>query len=177
MPSFADTLTFLTSFKDVVPWIAILLSIAAFWISILNYRRDRAILQATSTYVEDWEGFNACLRVDIVNKGRRPIIISTWVGAATERKFFRRTAGSNWVGHCFVNHKEGITLTERQTHSFQLEPSELDFELQNGVEVIYDDMWITDTLNHKHKIKGIREDLASLKKWAAKQSPQVQASK
>jgi hypothetical protein len=156
-------------FKDALPWIAILISLVALFVSILNYRRDRAILQATSTYVEDWEGFNARLRVDIVNKGRRPIIISSWVGAATKRKFFRRTSGNNWVSHCFVSHTEGITLSERQTHSFQLEASELDFELQNGVEVTYDDMWIVDTLTDRHRIKGIRKDLESLKKWGAKQ--------
>lgn len=165
-----------STYTDVLPWVAILISSVALYLSVLNYRRDRAILQATSSFIEHWEGFNACLHVEIVNKGRRPIILSTWVGAATQRKLFRRSAGSNWVGHYFNNNMEGLTLSERQAHSFQLEASDLDFQLQNGEDVTYDDMWIVDTLGHRHRIKDIRKNIAALQRWAAK-NPQSKTPK
>lgn len=58
------------------------------------------------------------------------IVLSKWIGPATERKLFLRSAGSNWIGHYFDNNTNGLTFSQRQAYSFQLEAHKLDCELQ-----------------------------------------------
>lgn len=161
MPSFADL-------KDIAPWVAIAFSIAALTLSILNYRRDRADVQATSTFSLDWEGFHACLLIKIVNAGRRPIILTTWSGAETRQRRFRRREVVTWSGTYF-DAKAGLTLTEGQSHTFKLEADELVDILPNDVAVVIDEIWIDDTLGRRHKVKDVRENIAQL--WAWKKNP------
>ncbi|UTY57697.1 hypothetical protein [Massilia sp. erpn] len=163
MPSFADTLAFFTSFKDLVPWIAIVLSIAAFWISILNYRRDRAKVHATSSYSEDWERFHASIYIDIVNAGRRPIILDTLVYAESKRGRLGIRRLANWIG-VYFDYETGLALAERQRYRVRLKMDDL---YQNSEDDMLeaDDMWITDTLLHRHKIRDIKENIAKLKAW------------
>jgi hypothetical protein len=156
--------------KDVLPWIAIGISLVSPLIATFNFFNDRAILQATSTYEEGWEGFTARIRIDIVNKGRRLIILHSWGGAATKGWFVRRIDGIKWVTHEFGS-GEGHTLTEQKPYPFVLGASDLEFELSDGTEFAIDDIWIIDTVGPRHNIKGVREDIAKLRKWAAKQAP------
>jgi hypothetical protein len=161
MPSFADI-------KDIAPWVAISFSIAALTLSILNYRRDRADVQATSTFSLDWEGIHACLLVKIVNAGRRPIIFTTWSGAETRQRRFRGREVLSCSGTYF-DAKVGVTLNEGQTHTFKLEADDLVDILPNDEAVVIDEIWIDDTLGRRHKVKDVRENIALL--WAWKKNP------
>ncbi|MFS2138540.1 hypothetical protein [Duganella sp. Dugasp56] len=163
--------------KDALPWIAIGISLISPVIAAFNFFNDRAALQATSTYEEGWEGFTACIRINIVNKGRRLIILHSWGGAATNGRFIRRIDGNKWMTMQLAG-SEGHALTELKPYPpLVLEASDLEFELADGTDFMMDDIWIIDTVGRRHSIKGIREDVAKLRKWAEKQSPQVQASK
>ena len=157
-----------------LPWIAIATSLLSLSVACVNSYRDRAVLKVTSTYSEDWEGFHACVRINIVNTGRRPIILSRWVGAETKRGRLGRRSVSNWMGTYF-DPKDALTLGEHQPHTFQLESDEILDMLPDGEVVVFDDMWIMDTVGRRHKIKGIRENIASLRQWTTKQSPPLPA--
>lgn len=163
-------LEFFTSVKDVAPWLAMILSVAALALSILNYRRDRANLKATSTFSLDWEGIHACLLIKVVNAGRRSIILSTWSGAETKRGRFWLREVVTWSGTYF-DAKAGLTLSEGQTHSFKLEADELVDQLPNDEVVVIDDVWIDDTLGRRHKIKDVRTNIAKLWAWKRQQEP------
>jgi hypothetical protein len=175
MPSFFDIITFLISLKDVVPWIAIVLSIAAFWMSILNYRRDRAQLKATSSYSADWEQFNASISIDIVNAGRRPIVLDTLVYAESARNRFGIRRLANWIG-VYFDHEKGLTLVERQRHRVWLKMDDLYKHTEDDM-LEADDMWITDTLYQRHKIKDIKQNIAKLKAWDKSQRHPAPARK
>ncbi|TFW17555.1 hypothetical protein [Duganella callida] len=162
-------LAFFSTVKDVAPWVAMGLSIAALWISILNYRRDKADLRAWSEYSLDWEGFHACLRVNIVNAGRRPIILSSWAGGELKTGRLRHKKLVNWYG-TFFEPKNSLTLTERQTYSFQLEADEIIDVLPDGDVIEFHDLWIKDTLGHRYMVKDARKNLEKLRQWKAKQS-------
>lgn len=157
-------LAFFSTVKDLAPWVAMVFSIAALALSALNYRRDRAILKATSSFTLDWEGFNAGVRVNLVNAGRRPIILRAWVGAKTKRGRFGRREVVEWSSEHFEGY-EGITLSEGQSHTFRLELTDLVRTLQNDSIVVVDEIWIQDTLDRHHKIKNSRQNIASFWAW------------
>lgn len=161
-------LAFLIAFKDVVPWVALLLSVAALGVSILNYRRDRSKLQATSSYSQGWEQSDATIYVNIVNVGRRPIIIETLVYAESKRSRFGTRKTWNSVGKYF-NHPDGLTLGESQHQRLQVRIEDL---FQNGVDDLIEvnDMWILDNQRRRHSIKGIRHNIARLRGWDKRES-------
>jgi hypothetical protein len=159
------------------PWIAIGISALALFVaalalsvSILNYRRDRAALKVTSYYSEDPERFYASIRIKMVNAGRRPIILSTWVGAETKRGLLGRMSVVNRLGTYFEP-IDALTLSEHQPHSFRLEVNDLCATLPDGEFIAFDDVWIVDTLGYRHKVKDIRKNITKLWKWQARPSP------
>ena len=158
-----------TMIKDIAPWVAIVLSIAALVLSILNYRRDRATLQVTSTYSEGWQAYDAGIHISIVNTGRRPIILDTLVYVEYGRRRFGLRTIANSLGR-FFDHENGLTLTERQKHKIWLSAPELNLNCEDEI-LEADDLWVTDTLHHRHKIKDIRKNVAKLRAWQAKQLP------
>jgi hypothetical protein len=157
-------LGYFTAAKDVAPWVAMVFSIAALALSFFNYRRDRAIVKATSSFTLDWEGFNGGVRVNIVNAGRRPIILREWVGAETKPSRFGGREIVEWASEYFEEGK-GIVLTEGQTHSFRLDLSDLVKTLPNDVVVVMDDVWINDTLGRRHNIKKSRDNVDCFWAW------------
>lgn len=160
MPSFADL-------KDIAPWVAIAFSIAAFTLSVLNYRRDRASLQVTSTYFDGGPQSDAGISINVVNTGRRPIILESLVYVKLSRnKLGRQTVVESFGAH--LNSDGGITLTERQKHRKWLSAPELGVCFENDDVLEADELWITDTLHQRYRIKGIREQIIQLRAWGAK---------
>jgi len=163
-----DTLlALLATIKDIAPWIAIILSIAAFTVSVLNYRRDRANLRVTSTYFEGGPQSDAGISIDVVNKGRRPIILESLVYVKLGRnKLGGQTVVESFGAH--LNSDGGIALTERQKHRKWLSAPELGVCFENDDVLEADEFRITDTLHHRYRIKGIRKQIAQLRAWAEK---------
>lgn len=162
-----DLAKLFTTIKDIAPWVAIFLSIAAFTLSFLNYWRDRASLQVTSTYFEGGPQSDAGISIDVVNKGRRPIILESLVYVKLGRnKLEGQTVVKSFEAH--LNSDGGITLTERQKHRKWLSAPELGVCFENDDVLEADDFWITDTLHHRYPIKGIRKQIVQLRAWAAK---------
>lgn len=161
MPAFFATI------KDIAPWVAIALSIAAFTLSVLNYWRDRASLLVTSTYFEAGPQSDAGISINIVNTGRSPIILESLVYV----KLGRSKLGGLTILDSFgalLNLDTGITLTERQKYRKWLSAPELGVYFENDEVLEADELWITDTLHHRYRIKGIREQIVRLRAWAAK---------
>ncbi|UTY57010.1 hypothetical protein [Massilia sp. erpn] len=152
------------------PWIATGVSVLSLLVASINFFRDRAVLQVTSSYEPGWNEFTARIRITAVNKGRRPIILHSWGGAATKGRFIRRIDGIKWMTQQFVD-SEGHTLTEQKPYHHVIEAADLEFDLQDGTDFMIDDVWIIDTVGRRHNIKGIRENVAKLRAWAAKQHP------
>lgn len=160
-------LEFFTTIKDVAPWIAIVLSIAAFALSVMNYLRDRASLQVTSTYSVASQQSDAAIHISIVNTGRRPIILESLVYVKLGRnKLGRRTIVDSFGA--LLNLDTGITLTERQKFKKWLAAPELGICFEDDEVLEADELWITDTLHHRYRIKGIRKQIIQLREWAAK---------
>jgi uracil DNA glycosylase len=152
------------------PWIATGISVLSLLVASLNFFRDRAALKATSIYEQGWNEFTASIRINIVNKGRRPIILHSWGGAATKGRFIRRIDGIKWMTQQLTN-SEGHTLTEQKPYEHELQASDLEFDLQDNAGFMIDDVWIVDTVGRRHNIKDIRKNVAQLRAWAAKQHP------
>ena len=111
--------------------------------------------------------------VKIVNAGRRPIILSTWVGAESKQDRWGRRKIVAAVGS-YLGATDGLTLGERQGHRITLDAEELISSQGDGEIIEIDDIWIEDTLGHKHEIKNVRENIAKLGnwKWPSRQTEQ-----
>jgi hypothetical protein len=135
------------------PWIAIVISVGSLLVSGFNYFRDRAVLKATSRFIEPPED-NPYVYVRIVNKGRRPIILRMWGG----------TDGKEWSGRFFDKAKEGLRLAEHEMHDFTIDRDGL-YNPTPDADIVYSDLWVEDTLGRRHKIKGAKANVAKL--WAS----------
>ena len=152
--------------SDIMPWIAIITSGSALGVSLLNYRRDRAVLQAKSSCIESLDDGLAWISIDIVNRGRRPIKLDSWAGAATQG-MFRRIDGMKSTTSKFIK-ADVVDLSENETHNLRLELMQLESTLFDGETFRFDEIWIEDTVGRKHRIKGIRESIVSLRQWGEK---------
>lgn len=149
--------------------IALGTSVLSLFVSIYNSGRDSARLRVTSRFVAAWQSFDAIIYVDIVNTGRRTMILDAHVSAATIRNRFGLRKTVNWSG-VYFEYRKGLALAERETHTIEIRVPDL---IHDSGEDMFecDDMWIEDTLGHRHKIKQIRPNIAKLKAWAESQNP------
>jgi hypothetical protein len=151
-----------------VAWLALGISVISLVVSIFNSQRDRARLRLTSRYFQGWEGFTADIKIEMVNAGRRPIILSMLRKEATKRNRLGLRSNENWSGE-YLDHPKGLTLEERESHSIELEFDDLFFQTGNDDVYFADDICVLDTLGNRHKIKGIRKNIAKLNAWKARQ--------
>lgn len=149
--------------NSVIAWIALLVSTLSLVVSLLNYRRDAARLKATSYFLTSWGHDSVVIKIDIVNAGRRPIIVSMLSSEATTRTRFWRRKVLTYMNE-FIEEEAGLTLTEGQVVSRRLDISDL--YIQTGEDVYFtDQIWVIDTLGKRHKIKRIRKNIGKLYEW------------
>lgn len=54
-------------------------------VNLFNSRRDSSKMTAKAAYSRGWEGFDPRVNIVLVNIGRRPVVLLTWVGATVAR--------------------------------------------------------------------------------------------
>ncbi len=149
--------------------IALLVSSASLYLSVLNYRRDqpRLILRAQ---LFDGVELPSYIRVQIVNAGRRPtILLRVW----------GKGEGAVTIGWSLGNGEAGIKLAENEHHSFKVThlprgTDEFDAcAMDDDTDLIaFEEMWIEDTLGERHHIPGLETLLprlqAEYKEWCAR---------
>jgi hypothetical protein len=132
------------------PWLAVCISVASLLVSGFSYFRDRAVLKATSQFIQPPDE-SPYVYVRIVNKGRRSIILRMWGGSD----------GKDWSGNYFGNAKEGLRLAEHEMHDFIINRDGL-YNPTPDADIIYADLWVEDTLGRRHKIKNAKANVARL---------------
>ena len=149
------------NWDDVKGWtgiVALVVSVAGFWLSFANYRRDRPRLLATSRFSPGWEGLDPTVEVSIVNAGRRPVIL---------RGLGRQGAGEAWSMTFFDSAAGGKRLGEHERCDITLRVGEL-VEQDPKAEFDIVDLWVEDTLGARHGVKDARRNLALLRGTTAR---------
>lgn len=113
--------------------------------------QDRPRIRAKSAFQAGWEGSEATVAISIVNMGRRPIVLRLWRGDDLNGS----TVGT------YLQHPEGITLTERKRYDLRLRKADL-LATTPGEDVHLRDVVFEDTLDRRLAIQGIRENLDRL---------------
>ena len=112
---------------------------------------DRPRVKAKSVFHSGWEGTEPSVSISIVNVGRRPIVLRLWRGEDLE---------GNVVG-TYLQHPEGVTLTERKRYDMRLHKADL-VATTPGDDVLVRSIHFEDTLDQLLEIKDIRKNLARL---------------
>jgi hypothetical protein len=126
---------------------------AGFVISAINALRDRPRLKISSRLYNDLDGNPYKITVTVVNKGRRPVILTKLGGAC-------RSGG--WVWTAFDSKNAGIRLGEHEHHEFEIDKEGVVGFDENGPDEPYDFMWIEDTLGNRRKIPNSQEYIAKM---------------
>jgi hypothetical protein len=124
---------------------------------VVNTFRDRPRLKVSSNLWHDDNGDPYKIAVDVVNKGRRPVILKMIGGYDRQGR---------WSGTYLDHDKGGIRLGEHEHKQFQLDKEKVVSMDEDGPDDPYDVMWIEDTLGNRHKIPNSREYIGRMyPKW------------
>lgn len=127
--------------------IALLVSVASVCFSVYFNFRDRAHLKTKSVYYDDPDEYGSpVIKFDVVNAGRRPIVLRMWGG--TEE-------GDKWTGTMLGTDGAGLRLAEHEVFEKRLHAADLE-ELTPDSEVSFRDLWVEDSLGRRHSIKDAK---------------------
>lgn len=130
----------------IVSVISLLISGATF---VLNAFLDRPRVKVSSALWDDEDGNPYKIGVTVVNKGRRPVVLTMLGGTC------RKGGGS---GVYFDSDKKGIQLGENEQHQFEIDKEGVvAIDRYGGPDERYDFMWVQDTLGNRHKIPNSHE--------------------
>src|SRR6266498_471031 len=132
---------------EIISIIALSVSVASFTVSICVAVRDRARIRAKSTFVGSCHNVTenrrepASIFVELVNKGRRPIIVKGFIRESRKRSM-------NWSR---VGPREtGLDLGENGKYTTTIQASDCDA----GNGIFFTDMWFEDSLGNRYPVKG-----------------------
>jgi hypothetical protein len=140
-------------YAEILSTIALFISIASFGLSALSVFRDRPRVKVTSTFYAASDFNPDGIHVVVVNKGRRPVILRT-VGGSGE--------GGGWSATSLATDKGGIRLGEHERWEHTIEPEHTVSINPEGEGMIFERMWIEDSLGNRHSIPRSREYVATL---------------
>lgn len=130
---------------------ALFVAIASFILSLFAFRKDNERLAARSWFYPAHEGMPRHIKVEAVNKGRRPIIL-TALGANYE--------DGNWRNMCLGHPDRGIQLNEKERHSWDMEDiGFLIFDAESSSAAV--EFWFEDTIGKRYGVKGSKRHLES----------------
>ncbi len=138
--------------------VALAVSIGSLLVSgagfVLNTLLDRPRLKVSSALWEDDDGNPYKIAVTVVNKGRRPAIL-TMIGGTCRKG----TGGGTY----FDSKRSGIRLGEHEHHHFEIDKEGIvAIDRFGGPDQPYDFMWVEDTLGNRHEIPNSREYIARM---------------
>lgn len=127
----------------------------AFITSILSlyfHFQDRALLKIISKFMPGSEYGPAHIAVSIVNAGKRPLIVRMWGGNGENGK---------WIGQFLGEKRQGLRLGEKERHDMALKKDDM-FVISPGVEIIFNELWIEDSLGKRYAVPNSKEFVSKL---------------
>lgn len=143
--------------SDVLSITAVLIALASFGVSAHTAFHDRARLRIKSVFVPASEYGPDRIVVTMVNVGRRPVILRLIGGS---------DAAGHWGGTYLEYDKGGLRLAERERHEKILAKEDTVQFNPDGDDLIYEELWIEDSLGNRHPIPASRDLIKWL--WAKK---------
>jgi hypothetical protein len=137
--------------------LALIVSLLSFSISLYFGLRDRVHLRATSKlYNLSGEFGPAYIEVKVVNRGRRPAILTMFGGELDNGK---------WLGTYLGEKGRGIRLEENEYHIEKVSFSDLEqFDAVKEEVHEYIRLWFEDSLGRRHPVKKSKRNIQLLKK-------------
>lgn len=133
---------------------AITISVASLGVSGYVAFRDRARLKITSRFITASEYGPSRIIVEMVNVGRRPVILRLVGG----------TSGDRWGSQYLESRTEGKRLGEHERHEHVFAKEDTVSFNPEGEDLFYEELWVEDSLGVRHFIPGSREHIKKL--WA-----------
>lgn len=137
------------SHSDAIALLALLVSVFSLLVSGFTAYVDRPRLKVTATVIEASEWGPARIRVVLINKGRRPVIVTMYGGVGEAGK---------WSGYLFSEAKGGIRLAEHERHEFDWTRDDLRGFAPAGPDDMDDfefrSLWVEDSLGQRHQVPG-----------------------
>jgi hypothetical protein len=133
--------------------LALLVSVATVMYTIIVGERDKARVRATSTYFEGGSGYKRCIRVRVVNEGRRPVIL-TMIGG--------NTSGEGWFGRSLGKDGKGLRLGEGERHEVDFEHRDLMTADPEGEWHTHDELWVEDALGRRVVVEGSKHNILKM---------------
>ncbi len=142
------------SYPEIVSTIALVVSLGSFGVSAFNAFRDRPRLKVKSTFYDasEWND-EPYIRVEVVNRGRRPVILRMIGG-------YHSDGGGG--GESIEHENGGLRLGEHERHDFTIDKEKAVLQGPDGPDHPYERMWIEDTLGNRHAIPNSRAYLKKL---------------
>lgn len=135
--------------------LSICVSGLAFVASILSlylHFQDRSVLKIICKFMPGSEYGPAYIAVSIVNAGKRPLIIRMWGGTGENDK---------WIGNFLGEKRQGLRLGEKERHDMALKKDDM-FAISPGVEIIFKELWIEDSLGKRYVVPNSKEYVSKL---------------
>lgn len=121
-------------------------------VSLYLHFQDRPSLKIISKFVPG-SGYGAAyIAVSIINAGKRPLIVRMWGGNGEN---------GNWVGEFLGEKKKGLRLAEKERHDMALKKDDM-FATTPGDKVIFNELWIEDSLGKRHAVPNSKEYVSKL---------------
>lgn len=133
---------------------ALTVSIGGLVVSVCNFRRDAARLKIRSEYFEGYEDSHACIKVSMVNVGRRPVIL----------RFIGGSSGEKWSGTYIDHETGGKRLGENEHYEKFFERHDLVAlnHPEDAEEFTFENLWVEDSLGVRHQVPKSREYIKRL---------------
>jgi hypothetical protein len=135
--------------SETISEIALTISVMSLSFSAYVALRDRGRLHTKSIFYAAHEGRTTSMRVEAINIGRRPVILTHFGGYYED---------GQWRGTYIGDHKTGVRLGESEKFSEDINDlHHMLFDNETGSAVT--DLWFEDTLGRRYRVKGARNHL------------------
>lgn len=142
------------SASEVIPYIALVISILSFITSFYLGFRDRVRVHATCKFYPEHPEYNrAHLVVRIVNRGRRVAVLTIFGG---------NLADGGWQGENLGAKERGLHLTEHEFFERKFYPEDIVAVAPDG-ESEFVELWFEDSVGKRHKVINSRKGIMQLK--------------
>jgi hypothetical protein len=135
--------------SETISAFALVISVTSLGLSAYVALRDRGRVRTKSTFYAAFEDRPASMRVEAVNIGRRPVILTLFGGYYED---------GHWRGTYISGYKTGVRLGENDRFSEDIdEQHHMLFDHETGSAVT--DLWFEDTLGRRYPVKGAKKHL------------------
>lgn len=135
--------------SEIISAFAFAISVTSLGLSAYVALRDRGRVRAKSTFYAATEGRPASMRVEAVNIGRRPVILTLFGG------YYENGC---WSAVHIGDYKRGVRLEENERFRENIDGlHHMLFYPETGAAVT--DLWFEDTLGRRYRVRGAKKNL------------------